>query len=194
MIAFLRGRLLSLSPGQALIDVGGVGYEVSLPLSAQAQLQGKEEVSLFVHTLLRPDQLALFAFPTAAERDLFRLLLSVAGVGPRMALALLSSLAPEELVGAIETSAWHVLAQAPGVGRRTAERVVVELKGKVSKVLQAKASSLREDAVSALVNLGYPSKQAAELVSLLLREKEDWELAQLLREALRRLVKPGAPS
>ncbi|WP_038049086.1 Holliday junction branch migration protein RuvA, partial [Thermoanaerobaculum aquaticum] len=138
------------------------------------------------------DQLTLYGFPSAAERDVFRLLLGVAGVGPRMALALLSSLSPEELTAAVEGGQWQVLAQAPGVGRRTAERVVVELKGKLSKLVQPPAAPLRDDAISALVNLGYPSKQAADVVSALLREKADWQLPDLLREALRRLVKDKA--
>ncbi len=189
MIAFLRGRLLALTPGQAVVEVGGVGYEVSLPLSAYAKLQGREDVSLFVHTHVRQDQLALFGFPSSAERDVFRQLLAVAGVGPRMALALLSSLTPEELVAAVENADWQVLAQAPGVGRRTAERVVVELKGKLAKMVQPPMASLREDAVSALVNLGYSHKQAAELVGSLLRQRADWELPELLREALRQLVR-----
>ncbi|KDA53787.1 hypothetical protein EG19_02935 [Thermoanaerobaculum aquaticum] len=113
-------------------------------------------------------------------------------MGPRMALALLSSLSPEELTAAVEGGQWQVLAQAPGVGRRTAERVVVELKGKLSKLVQPPAAPLRDDAISALVNLGYPSKQAADVVSALLREKADWQLPDLLREALRRLVKDKA--
>lgn len=192
MIAYLSGRVLNLAPGSVVVEAGGVGYEVHLPLSALVRLQGQETVGLFVHTYLRQDQLTLYGFPSAAERDVFRLLLGVAGVGPRMALALLSSLTPEELTAAVEGGQWQVLAQAPGVGRRTAERVVVELKGKLSKVVQPPAAPLREDAVSALVNLGYPAKQANDVVLGLLREKPDWQLADLLREALRRLVKDKA--
>ncbi|MGC8916014.1 MAG: Holliday junction branch migration protein RuvA [Thermoanaerobaculum sp.] len=192
MIAYLSGRVLHLAPGTVVLEAGGVGYEVHLPLSALAKLHGRESAALFIHTHLRQDQLTLFGFPTAAERDVFRLLLGVAGVGPRMALALLSSLTPEELTVAVEGGQWQLLAQAPGVGRRTAERVVVELKGKLAKLVQPPVTPIRDDAVSALVNLGYPSKQAADVVSALLREKGDWELAELLREALRRLVKDKA--
>lgn len=189
MIAYLRGRVLELSPGRVVLEVGGVGYELQLPLSAFSQLQGQAEASLHVHTYLRQDQLVLFGFTSAVERDVFRLLLGVAGVGPRMALALLSGLPPAELAAAVEAGRWQSLAQAPGVGRRTAERVVVELKGKLNKVVEPVAVSLREDALSALVNLGYGSKQAGEVLSVLFRERGDWQLPDLLREALRRLVK-----
>lgn len=189
MIAYLRGRVLELSPGRVLLEVGGVGYELQLPLSAFSQLQGQGETSLYVHTYLRQDQLVLFGFTSAVEREVFRLLLGVAGVGPRMALALLSAIPPAELVTAVEAGHWQVLAQAPGVGRRTAERVVVELKGKLTKVVEPVAESLREDALSALVNLGYGSKQAGEVLSVLFRERGDWQLPDLLREALRRLVR-----
>jgi Holliday junction DNA helicase RuvA len=192
MIAFLHGRVLALAPGQVVLEAGGVGYELAVPLSAYAKLQGKQEASLWVHTYLRQDQLSLFGFPSPMEREVFRLLLGVAGVGPRMALALLASFTPEELAAAVEGSHWQLLAQAPGVGRRTAERVVVELKGKLAKVVEPPALSLREDAVSALANLGYSAKQAAEVVGALLRERADWELAELLREALRRLAQPSA--
>mgnify|MGYP001026416380 CR=1 FL=1 len=188
MIAFLHGRLLSLAPGQVVLEVGGVGYELAVPLSAYSKLQGKGEASLWVHTYLRQDQLSLFGFPSQLEREVFRLLLGVVGVGPRMALAILASLSPEELAAAVEGSQWQLLAQAPGVGRRTAERVVVELKGKLAKLVQPPALSLRDDAVSALANLGYSTKQAAEVVGALLRERGEWGLADLLREALRRLV------
>jgi Holliday junction DNA helicase RuvA len=191
MIAFLHGRVLALAPGQVVLEAGGVGYELAVPLSAYAKLQGKQEASLWVHTYLRQDQLSLFGFPSPMEREVFRLLLGVAGVGPRMALALLASFTPEELAAAVEGSHWQLLAQAPGVGRRTAERVVVELKGKLAKVVEPPALSLREDAVSALANLGYSAKQAAEVVGALLRERADWELAELLREALRRLAQPS---
>jgi len=192
MIAFLHGRVLALAPGQVVLEAGGVGYELAVPLSAYPKLQGKQEASLWVHTYLRQDQLSLFGFPSPMEREVFRLLLGVAGVGPRMALALLASFTPEELAAAVEGSHWQLLAQAPGVGRRTAERVVVELKGKLAKVVEPPALSLREDAVSALANLGYSAKQAAEVVGALLRERADWELAALLREALRRLAQPSA--
>ncbi len=187
MIGHLEGRILDLAPGKLLVAAGGVGYEVSVPLSAHPVLAGHETVALFVHTHVREDQLALYGFPTRRERDTFRSLLAVSGIGPRIALALLSSLTPDELVLAIEGEQWRRLATVPGIGKRTAERLVVELKGKLGKVAQPFAASAREDAVSALVNLGYPLRAAEEVVADLLRATPEMELGVLLRQALKKL-------
>lgn len=192
MIGFLEGRVVELRPGQALVDVGGVGYEVSVPLSAHARLSASTEVALFVHTHVREDQLALFGFPTRRERDTFRLLLGVSGVGPRTALALLSALTPDDLAVAFESGQWRTLAAAPGIGQRTAERLIVELKGKLAPTADAAGLGARHDAVSALVNLGYPVRRAEEAVSELLRSSPQLELGELLRQALRALTRAPA--
>ena len=189
MIAHLEGRVLELAPGKVVVAAGGVGYEVSVPLSAHPLLAGKESAALYVHTHVREDTLALFGFPTRRERDTFRALLGVSGVGPRTALALLSSLAPDDLVLAIESEQWRRLAAVPGIGKRTAERLVVELKGKLGQAVQPAGAAVREDAVSALVNLGYPARAAEEAVVELLRATPDLELGTLLRQALKRLVR-----
>ncbi len=188
MIGHLEGRVLELQPGLVLVEAGGVGYEVRLPVSAHPLLVGRERVSLSVHTYVREDQLSLYGFPTRRERDTFRLLLSVSGVGPRTALALLSGLTPDDLGAAVESEAWRRLAAVPGIGKRTAERLIVELKGKITSVAPT-AASPREDAVSALVNLGYPPRAAEEAVGDLLRSQPDMELTDLLRRALKTLVR-----
>jgi len=188
MIGHLDGRLLDLQPGLAVLEAGGVGYEVHLPISCHVALVGRERASLFVHTHVREDQLALYGFPTRRERDTFRLLLSVSGIGPRTALALLSGLTPDDLGAAVEAEQWRRLAAVPGIGKRTAERLIVELKGKVSSSAPA-AGSRREDAVSALVNLGYPARGAEEAVGDLLRSNPEIELSELLRRALQSLVR-----
>ncbi|MFH1177517.1 MAG: Holliday junction branch migration protein RuvA [Acidobacteriota bacterium] len=187
MIGHLEGRIAELAPGKALLEVGGVGYEVGLPLSAHPVLAGRERAALFIHTHVREDQLTLFGFPTRAERDTFRILISVSGVGPRTALALLSGLAPEELAAAVEGEQWRQLAAAPGIGRRTAERLIVDLKGKLGFITPRAAPDLRQDAISALVNLGYPARAAEEAVGELLRTSPDLDLGQLLRQTLKRL-------
>jgi holliday junction DNA helicase RuvA len=189
MIGFLEGRILALNPGGVLLAVGGVGYEVQVPLSAHRLLEGRESAALYVHTHVREDALALFGFPTRRERDTFRLLISVSGVGPRIALALLSGLPPEELAAAIEGEQWRRLAAVPGIGKRTAERLVVELKGKLGAVAGPAAGTAREDAISALVNLGYAARAAEEAVGELLRESPDLDLGTLLRRALKTLVR-----
>jgi Holliday junction DNA helicase RuvA len=189
MIGHLEGRVLDLAPGKVIIAAGGVGYEVSVPLSAHPLLAGQERAALFVHTHVREDQLALYGFPTQRERDTFRLLLAVSGIGPRTALALLSSLTPDDLALAIEGEQWRRLATVPGIGKRTAERLVVELKGKLGAVALPAAAAKREDAVSALVNLGYPLRAAEDAVTDLLRAVPDIELGALLRQALQKLGK-----
>jgi len=190
MIAHLEGRILDLAPGKLVLSAGGVGYEVSVPLSAHPALAGCDSAALFIHTHVREDILALYGFPTRRERDTFRLLLSVSGIGPRTALALLSSLTPDDLVTAIESEQWRRLASVPGIGKRTAERLVVELKGKLGEaVAPAGGAPLREDAVSALVNLGYSARAAEEVISELLRATPEIELGMLLRQALKKLVR-----
>lgn len=189
MIGHLEGRILELQPGLAVLDAGGVGYEVHVPLSAHPSLAGRERAALFIHTHVREDQLALYGFVTRRERDTFRALIAVSGVGPRTALALLSGLTPDDLAAAIEGEQWRRIAAAPGIGRRTAERLIVELKGKLPAPAAAAAPSIREDAVSALVNLGYPVRAAEDTVAELLRAAPDVDLGELLRRALAALAR-----
>jgi len=187
MIGLLEGRVLELEPGEVVLDVGGVGYEVRVPLSAHRALTSSERVRLFVHTHVREDVLALYGFLSRAERDTFRRLLAVSGIGPRIALALLSGLTVEELAAAVEGERWQRLSGVPGVGKRTAERLVVELKGKM-RAGTAAAGSVREDAVSALVNLGYSPRDAERVVGELVRVEPEVDLPELLRRALKELV------
>jgi Holliday junction DNA helicase RuvA len=188
MIGHLEGRILDLQPGLVVLEAGGVGYEVHLPVSAHPLLVGRERATLHVHTHVREDQLSLYGFPSRRERDVFRLLLGVAGVGPRTALALLSGLTPDDLGAAVEAEQWRRLAAVPGIGRRTAERLIVELKGKIAAGARPTGATPREDAVSALVNLGYPTRAADEAVGDLLRAEPGMELSELLRRALQALI------
>lgn len=188
MIGHLTGRPLAVLPGAVLLEVGGVGYEVHVPLSAYRLLTGRQEISLFVHTHVREDQITLYGFPSQAERDTFRALIGVAGVGPRTAVAVLSGLSPAEVAEAVEGGQWRRLATLPGIGRRTAERLIVELKG----TLAAPAAPLapaREDAVSALVNLGYSPRTAEEAVTAVLRDDPNLALTELLPRALKALAR-----
>jgi Holliday junction DNA helicase RuvA len=187
MIGHLAGRVVELHPGEVVLDVQGVGYEVRVPVSAHAALAGREQIALYIHTHVREDQLALFGFPTRRERDTFRQLIGVSGIGPRTAMALLSGLTPDDLASAIESEQWRRLATVPGIGKRTAERLVVELKGKVTAPATPAGGSLRDDAVSALANLGYSQKAAEEAVGELLRVGAAPPLGELLRRALQLL-------
>jgi Holliday junction DNA helicase RuvA len=189
MIGQLEGRIVDLQPGLVVLEAGGVGYEVHVPVSAHPLLVGRDRATLHVHTHVREDQLTLYGFPSRHERDVFRLLLGVAGVGPRTALALLSGLTPDDLGNAVEAEQWRRLAAVPGIGRRTAERLVVELKGKLAAGARPGGATPREEAVSALVNLGYPVRAADEAVSELVRAEPKLELGELLRRALQSLIR-----
>jgi len=189
MIGHLSGQVLELQPGEVLLEAGGVAFEIRVPLSAFPLLANRERLALFIHTHVREDQISLFGFPTRRERDTFRSLLAVSGVGPRTALALLSGLTPEELAAAVEDERWRTLAGVPGIGKRTAERLIVELKGKLTAPERLAGQKLRIDAVSALTNLGYAARSAEEVVGELLRGSPDIELGELLRKALRALVR-----
>ena len=188
MIGRLSGRIAELGPGEVVVDAGGVGYEIRVPVSAHAWLAGRPEATLYVHTHVREDQIALFGFPTRSERDTFRSLIAVSGVGPRTALALLSGLTPLDLAAAIEGEQWRRLAAVPGIGRRTAERLIVELKGKLGAGTGA-SGGVREDAVSALVNLGYSVKDAEAAVAEVLRTDGELGLDQLLPRVHKLLVR-----
>jgi len=200
MIAHLRGTLLDKKPGQVTLDVGGVGYKVLIPLSTYYELDGEgTTVSFRIHTHVREDALALFGFLTEIEEMLFQRLISVAGVGPSLALKVLSGLEPPDLVEAIRHGDLRKLASIPGVGKKTAERLVVELKEKMPEMLawvgekasgseaSAPEMALREDLLSALVNLGYQRAQADKAMLDALKNEANPTFEKALKEALRRL-------
>jgi Holliday junction DNA helicase RuvA len=169
MIAHLRGRLFSKQPGQAIVEAGGVGYDVviSIPTFTALPAEGAE-VSLHIHTQVREDLIALFGFLDLNEKRLFERLITVSGVGPKLAVTILSGLSPERTVAAIRASDHATLVHIPGVGKKLAERLVVELKDKLEDMAAAapavvSAGPAAEDVLSALVNLGYqrPAAQKA---------------------------------
>ncbi len=171
MIGSLRGKLTEKRPNQILLDVGGVGYQVQIPLSTFAVLGAlHEETTLLIHTHVREDQFSLYGFLTAREKQCFELLISASGVGPALALKILSGMGIEELVPAIRKGDLVQLVRIPGVGRKTAERIVVELRDKLAVVDVAGAgkpatgSQLEADVASALVNLGYDPRSVEKAV------------------------------
>ena len=193
MIAALHGTVLEKSVDEAVIDVGGVGYRVGLSLLTAARLPAPgEPVRLRVRTVVREDALELFGFLDAAEETLFVLLTGVSHVGPRLAMTVLSGLPADELVAALERGEVARLTRIHGVGRKTADRLVLELKDKV-KGLAPRASAApppegpREDLVSALANLGYRPAQAEAAAEAALQKLGPAGLEALLREALRGL-------
>ena len=206
MIGRLSGQVLEKRPGRVLLDCGGVGYDVQIPLSTFYDLPepgGNAAASLYVHTYVRAEALQLYGFATAAERRAFERLIGVSGVGPRIALAFLSGIGVDDLAAAVQDGDRTRLQRIPGVGKKTAERVLLELKDRLGfdepvdvpapRPGSEGGGSLRGDAVSALVNLGYGRDVAARAVDQALEDGGDGEesLETVLRSALRRLVGPG---
>jgi holliday junction DNA helicase RuvA len=199
MIGQLRGRLAEKRPNQVLVDVGGVGYLVLVPLSTYAALgELHTEVTLLIHTHVREDALALYGFVSSREKHFFEMLLSASGVGPSLALKILSGMTVEELVPAIRTSDLARLTKIPGVGRKTAERMVVELKDKLDAVVveaekpaaAVSAAGIEADVISALVNLGYDGRAAESAVNEAQRESGGGNFEKLLRSTLQALSAP----
>jgi holliday junction DNA helicase RuvA len=198
MIGQLRGRLTDKRPNQVLVDVGGVGYLVQVPLSTYAALgELHTEVTLLIHTHVREDALSLYGFLSSREKHFFEMLLSASGVGPSLALKILSGMSVEELVPAIRGGDLARLTKIPGVGRKTAERIVVELKDKLDAVTieveRPAASSpagIEADVVSALVNLGYEARAAEGAVAEARRENGAGNFEKLLRVSLQSLSAP----
>ncbi|HTY40549.1 MAG TPA: Holliday junction branch migration protein RuvA [Thermoanaerobaculia bacterium] len=194
MIGRLTGRLAAKAPDQVLLDVGGVGYLVHIPLSTFYELPDAESpASLFIHTHVREDSLALYGFLTERERTLFLLLNAVTGIGPRVALTVLSGIPPTELVAALRSQDVRRLVAVPGVGKKTAERMVLELADKVARLpgetpAKAPAAVAADDVVSALVNLGYRRSEAERAVDATARTGGVREFGEFLKEALRRLT------
>jgi Holliday junction DNA helicase RuvA len=198
MIGQLRGRLADKRPNQILVDVGGVGYLVSVPLSTYAGLgELHTEVTLLIHSHIREDQFALYGFLSSREKHLFEMLLSASGVGPTLALKILSGMSAEELIPAIRGNDLGRLTKIPGVGRKTAERMVVELKDKLEamavleqKPAVASPAGVEADVVSALINLGYDGRTAENAVAEGKRTAGTSNFEKLLKASLQALTAP----
>ena len=198
MIAYLRGRLSAKQPNRIVIDVNGVGYDVSVPLSTFYGLGDEgSEVALRIHTHVREDALALYGFATALELVLFERLIGISGIGPKLALAVLSGIEPGELVRAIEQSDIARLTAIPGVGKKTSERIVVELKDRLPRLRPEvlaggdaiEPSALRDDVLSALVNLGYHRPLSEKAVDAAVKATPDGSFERTLKHALRELAR-----
>jgi holliday junction DNA helicase RuvA len=200
MIAFLRGKVLDKHPNKLIVDVHGVGYEVQVPLSTFYEVGDEgDEVSLRVHTHVREDALQLYGFVTALEQQVFERLIGISGIGPKLAIAVLSGIDPRELLGAVQRSDVARLTRIPGVGKKTAERIVLELKDRMQQFAGlatpdapepgAVEDRLREDLVSALVNLGYHRPQAEKTIDSTLQSGGELRFEQALKQALKGLMR-----
>jgi Holliday junction DNA helicase RuvA len=206
MIAHLSGKLLYKQATTVVLDVGGVGYEVTIPLSTFYDLEDAgNEVKLRIYTHVREDALQLYGFKTARERELFQQLISVSGIGPKLAITMLSGMSADEIIVSIRQNNLARLTSIPGVGKKTAERLVIELRDKIAALSSpaleeefaaqagagapASEDAVRDDALSALINLGYQKAAAEKAITAAVQEGGDISVEAILRRALRTLAK-----
>ncbi len=203
MISSLTGKLAEKDASIVVIDVAGVGYEVTIPLSTFYSLgEPGSEISLRIYTYVREDTLQLYGFSSLPERSLFLKLITVSGIGPKLAVGMLSGMSPEEMVAAIRTDDLAALTSIPGVGRKTAERVVIELRDKIADIAPKAAaaaggaesdtvavSDVYDDALSALVNLGYKQQAAERELKKAVREGTEMTVQKLLKRSLQLLAR-----
>ncbi len=196
MIAYLRGKLLAKQPNQLILETGGVGYDVTITVPTFAGLpQVGTEVALHIHTYVREDVLALFGFVRPEEKQLFEKLISVSGIGPKLAVTILSGMPADEMVASIRNNDIARLTKIPGIGKKTAERMVLELRDKLPP-LGAEAvtqiptlTAIEEDVLSALTNLGYQRVIAEKTISQLAKNSKPNSFDALFRDALATLAK-----
>ena len=191
MIGYLKGKIIQEKPTQVIIDVNGVGYVVSIPISAFEELQGKEIVELFIHTVVREDAIALYGFVKESDKEMFELLISVNGIGPKLAIGVLSGIKTEDLKTAIQKNDVTRIVAAPGVGKKIAERLVLELRGKMDSLTTSSDNvqyAIRGEGVAALVTLGYNQKIAERVVGEILLESPDITIENLLKVSFKKLL------
>lgn len=206
MIAHLSGTLLFKQTTTVILEVGGVGYEVTIPLSTFYDLEDAgSNVKLRIYTHVREDTLQLYGFRTARERELFQQLISVSGIGPKLGITMLSGMNADEIIASIRTNNLARLTSIPGVGRKTAERLVIELRDKIAALsspaleeefagqsgagASVSEDAVRDDALSALTNLGYQKAAAEKAITAAIQEGGDVSVEMILRRALRTLAK-----
>jgi Holliday junction DNA helicase RuvA len=192
MIARLSGKVLEKHPNRVIVDVNGVGYDVQVPLSTFYGVgEPGTALSLRIHTHVREDQLALYGFAADLELIMFEKLIAVSGIGPKLALSVLSGIEPRDLAGAIQRNDLARLTAIPGVGKKTAERICVELRDRLPKTIDAApaspADSMREDLISALSNLGYHRQAIDKVIDKLPDSKDEPRFEDVLRAALKDL-------
>jgi Holliday junction DNA helicase RuvA len=194
MIAYLKGILIHKSPGQVIIETGGVGYRATIPLSTYFKLgEVREPAELLIYTHLTEDSLSLYGFAAQEEKDMFLKLIGISGIGPKLAMNILSGIEPSDLEEAIRKSDVARIALVPGIGKKTALRITMELQDKLEtkeKLLAVKGSPEREDLVSALLNMGFRRREVERVVDqAIAAKKPEAGFEKLLRDCLRRLAK-----
>lgn len=193
MISFLRGKLIEKSPTQIVIDCNGVGYEVNISLYTYGKLPSEENISIYTYFQVREDAQILYGFMDKAEKEVFTKLLSVSGIGASTARMMFSSLSPQEVVDAIASGDVETIKNVKGIGLKTAQRVIVDLKDKIAKVdqisevLPLQNNTNKTEALSALVTLGYTKKQAENSVQKILKTNPEASIEEIIKTALKNL-------
>ena len=200
MIEYVKGELVDVTPAFAVVDTGGVGYGLNISLNTYTAIQGKKEVRLYVFESIREDAWTLYGFAGKQERDMFLMLVSVAGVGPNTARVILSEFAPTELCEVIVSGNERLLKGVKGIGLRTAQRIIVDLKDKIAAAgpvadiaatggtqLQTVNSSVRDEAVGALTMLGFAPAPSAKVVAAIMKENPDLPVEQVVKLALKQI-------
>jgi len=203
MIAYIKGKLLEKEANTVIVETGGVGYEATIPLSTFYELgEAGEEVELRIYTYVREDALQLFGFRTLRERALFLKLITVSGIGPKLAITMLSGMSADEIIVAVRTDNLARLTSIPGVGKKTAERLVIELRDKLNEISSASieeraaasnapasVDAVYDDALSALINLGYQRNAAEKALKQAIQDGTEMSVQKLLRKSLQLLAK-----
>jgi len=193
MIEYIKGHITQITPTFVIIETGGIGYLVNISINTFSLLEGKTEFKILIHEVIREDAHQLFGFADAGEREIFRLLISVSGVGANTARMMLSSLSPGEIEKAIASSDVHVLQGVKGIGLKTAQRIIVDLKDKIGKhagsgeIFTLTDNTNREEALSALVMLGFAKSAVAKVLDKIVREEKSLTVEDMIKRALKNL-------
>lgn len=199
MIEYVRGELAELTPAMVVVDCNGVGYAANISLNTYAAIQGKKECKLYIHEAIREDAYVLFGFADKQERELFLLLISVSGIGGNTARMILSALSPSELINVISNENANLLKSVKGIGLKTAQRIIVELKDKMKTgsvaaatagtgtLITPESTQVQDEAVSALTMLGFPQAPSQKVVLAILKEEPNAQVEQVIKLALKRL-------
>ncbi len=192
MIGYLKGQIKKIKPNEILLEVNGVGYIVSISLRVYEQLAEKDNAELFIYTQVKEDAINLYGFLAEGDLEVFRLLISVNGVGPRVALNIMSGITGSDLINAIQRNDVNRLTTVPGVGKKLAERILLELKNKTGQIssggVSVQSYGVRGEAVSALMALGYQQKLAEKIVSEVTDSSPTLTLEEIIRYSLKRLT------
>ncbi len=192
MIGFLTGKIISSKPTKIIVDANGVGYLVNISINTFDKISEKETVSLFIHTQVKEDSITLFGFYSESEKEMFELLISISGIGPKIALSILSGIQVDDLKNAIQSGDVSRIVAIPGIGRKTAERLVLELRTKVDKITaegEIVTYSMKNEAIAALTTLGYNFNVSEKAVREILTNNPQTTLEDLIKSALNQLTR-----